>query len=52
MQDGACHTLNLIRHGGAEQHVLALGRQLIYNLHYVIVKTHVKHAVGLIKIKE
>ena len=42
----------LLWHGGREHDALTAGRQLLYNLHDILDKAHIQHAVGLIEHKE
>lgn len=41
--------LDLGRHRGREHHSLPLPGQLLHDLHYVIVESHIEHAVGLVE---
>ncbi len=43
------HLLDASWHCGGEHKGLAVGRQKLYNLHDVVVETHVEHPVGLVE---
>ena len=51
-EDGGGELLNLGRHGGREEHRLALGRELSHDLHDIVDEAHVEHTVSLVEHKE
>ena len=52
LQDVVCQCANLGRHGSREHDYLTRLRELLIDLHNVVMEAHIEHAIGLVEDEE